>query len=111
MSEGSGTRSSLLFEVGRLLDECQELPQVLLMENVIRVHNRNNINDFQKWLNRLEWMGYKNYWQDLNAKDYGTPQNRERCFCVSILGDKGYEFPKAVPLEHTAQDYLEEEVK
>lgn len=110
MSEDSGTRSSLLWHIGRILDECECLPQMLLMENVTQVHGKKNMDDFQKWLNRLEWMGYKNYWQDLNAKDYGVAQNRNRCFCVSILSDKGYEFPKPIPLNKTMADYLDDEV-
>ena len=53
-----------------------EKPQVLLMENVPQVHGKKNKEDFQKWISFLESIGYKNYWQDLNAKDFGVPQNR-----------------------------------
>ena len=69
MTKGSGTRSGLLWEVERLLNECEELPQVLLMENVTQVHGKKNMLDFQKWIDFLESKGYRNYWQDLNAKD------------------------------------------
>lgn len=68
MEKGTGTRSSLLWEVERLLKECNELPQILLMENVPMVHSSENIKDFEKWLLFLESLGYKNYWKDLNAK-------------------------------------------
>lgn len=110
MAKGSGTRSGLLWEVERILDECEELPQVLLMENVPQVHNKKNMPDFQKWLDFLESKGYENQWADLNAKDYGVAQNRNRCFCVSILGGGGYEFPKPVYLSKCVADYLDDEV-
>ena len=53
-------------------------------------------------------MGYTNYFDVLNAKDYGIPQNRKRCFCVSILGQYGYSFPKRIPLTHRLKDFLDE---
>lgn len=110
MKKGSGTRSGLLWEVERLLNECQNLPQVLLMENVPQVHSQANMPDFQKWINFLASKGYSNYWQDLNAKDYGVAQNRNRCFMVSILGEWNYKFPQPIPLTKTMKDYLEDEV-
>lgn len=93
MKKGSGTRSGLLWEVERLLKEMDEKPQVLLMENVPQVHGKKNKEDFQSWISFLESVGYRNYWQDLNAKDFGVPQNRERCFMVSLLGNYTYHFP------------------
>lgn len=110
MTKGSGTRSGLLWEVERLLNECDELPQVLLMENVPQVHSKKNIDDFNKWIEFLESKGYSCYWQDLNAKDYGIAQSRNRCFMVSILGDYDYKFPSPIPLDKCMRDYLEEEV-
>lgn len=94
MKKGSGTRSGLLWEVERLLKEMDEKPQVLLMENVPQVHGKKNKEDFQSWISFLESDGYRNYWQDLNAKDFGVPQNRQRCFMVSLLGNYTYHFPK-----------------
>ena len=94
MKKGSGTRSGLLWEVERLLKEMDEKPQVLIMENVPQVHGKRNKDDFKKWISFLESIGYKNYWQDLNAKDFGVPQNRQRCFMVSLLGNYTYHFPK-----------------
>ncbi len=111
MQKGSGTRSGLLWEVERILDECEELPQVLLMENVPQVHGKKNMADFQMWLKFLEDKGYSNFWQDLNAKDYGVAQSRNRCFCVSILGEYTYKFPEPIPLTKTMKDYLEDEVE
>ena len=110
MTKGSGTRSGLLWEVERLLNECTELPQVLLMENVPQVHSKANMPDFQKWIDFLESRGYSNYWKDLNAKDYGVAQNRDRCFMVSLLGEWNYKFPQPIPLERKLKDYLEDEV-
>lgn len=112
MSDTS-TRSGMLWEVERILQECKELgslPQVLLMENVPQVHGEGALQDFIKWQNRLEELGYKNYWQDLIATDYGIPQTRNRCFMVSILGDYNYTFPKPIPLKLRLKDMLEENV-
>lgn len=110
MTKGSGTRSGLLWEVERLLNECSELPQVLLMENVTQVHSKENMQDFQEWIDFLTSKGYSNYWKDLNAKDYGVAQNRDRCFMVSLLGEWNYKFPKPIRLERKLKDYLEDEV-
>lgn len=110
MAKGENTRSGLLWEVERLLRETDELPQVLLMENVPQVHGNKNKESFYEWLNFLERIGYKNYWKDLNAKDFGIPQNRNRCFMVSLLGDYYYEFPSPVKLEKRLKDVLEKEV-
>ena len=110
MSKGSGTRSGLLWEVERLLDECKELPQILLMENVPGVIGQKNIEDFKKWQLKLESLGYSNYVQILNAKDYGIPQNRRRCFMISILGKYNYTFPKKIKLKLFLKDMLEENV-
>ena len=110
MSKGSGTRSGLLWEVERLLNECDELPQVLLMENVPQVHSKKNMPDFQKWIDFLDSKGYSNYWKDLNARDYGVAQNRNRCFMISVLGYQNYKFPEPIPLDKTMKDYLEDKV-
>ena len=110
MVKGSGTRSGLLWEVERLLDEMTERPQILLMENVPQVIAEKNVKDFAKWVEKLESLGYKCYWELLNAKDYGVPQNRNRCFMVSILGDYFYYFPKGFPLNERLKDRLEKNV-
>lgn len=110
MAKGSGTRSGLLWEVERLLNEVENLPQVLLMENVPQVHGEANMPHFIDWIDFLKSKGYSSYWQDLNAKNYGVAQNRDRCFMVSILGDWNYKFPQPIPLTKTMKDYLEDEV-
>ena len=111
MKKGEGTRSGLLWEVERILDECgRNLPQVLLMENVVQVIGSKNIEDFHAWRSKLESLGYQNYVDVLNAKDYGIPQNRVRCFMISILGDYSYEFPQKQELHLVLKDLLEENV-
>ena len=110
MQKGSGTRSGLLWEVERLLDECEELPQILLMENVPEVMGAGNVKYFNSWLQKLESLGYTNYFQILNAKNYGIPQNRRRCFMVSLLEDYAYEFPRKQHLERKLKDFLEDSV-
>ena len=113
MKKGSGTRSGLLWEVERLLKEMDKKPQVLLMENVPQVHGKNNKEDFQQWISFLESIGYKNYWKDLNAKDFGVPQNRKRCFMVSLLGNYTYHFPShkndtSIKISDLLEDTVEE---
>ena len=111
MAKGSGTRSGLLWEVERLLEECgTELPQVLLMENVPNVIGNGNIKDFQAWRAKLESLGYQNYVELLNAKDYGIPQNRNRCFMVSLLGEYSYTFPPKQELKLRLKDMLDKDV-
>ncbi len=113
LEKGSGTRSALLWEVQRLLEkskESGELPKYLLLENVKNLVSRKFKPYFDEWLSYLEGLGYKNYYKVLNAKDYGIPQNRERVFCVSILGDEDYKFPDPIPLDTKLGDLLESDV-
>lgn len=113
MKKGSGTRSGMLWEFERILDECSRggyLPTVCVMENVPQVHGKKNLEDFNIWMRKLESLGYKNYWKDLNAKCYGIPQNRNRCFMVSILGDYNFTFPEPIELKLRLTDLLEDVV-
>ena len=105
-----GTRSGLLWEVERILDELENKPQILLMENVPEVIGEKNIEDFHKWESKLEELGYKNYVEILNAKNYGIPQNRKRCFMVSVLGEYAYNFAEKQKLHLKLKDMLEEQV-
>lgn len=110
MSEGSETRSSLLWQVKRILAELKDnLPQILLMENVPAIHSEQNKADFRKWLDFLDGLGYSSYVEDLNAWDYGVAQSRERTFVVSLLGDYNYKFPEMIEeLKYCIEDYFED---
>lgn len=110
MSRDNNTRSGLLWEVERLLKETKELPQILLMENVPDVLSKKFNKDFFDWCNFLESLGYTNKYAVLNAKDYGVPQNRARCFMLSWLGDYSYNFPNKKPLTKKLKDVLESNV-
>ena len=109
-----GTRSGLLFEVERLLIRAAEdgtLPKYLLLENVKNLVSKKFKADFDRWLSFLSSLGYTNYWQILNAKDYGIPQNRERVFCVSIRGDHTpFVFPEKQELKLRLRDMIDEVV-
>ena len=113
---GNKTRSGLLLDVERLLDVAKaknKLPKILLMENVKNLVGKKFKPDFDRWLSKLEELGYENYWQILNAKDYGIPQNRERVFVVSFLKElhmDNYEFPAPFKLEKRLVDVLETNV-
>ena len=111
--EGSGTRSSLLWEVKRAI--VAKRPKYLLLENVKALVSKKFLPLFGKWVSFLENYGYYCTHQVLNAKDYGVPQNRERVFLWSVRRDvldptPQYSFPKPFPLERRLKDVLEEKV-
>lgn len=89
----SGTRSSLMYETIRIVEKLR--PKYVIWENVKNLLSKKHRHNFDAYLETMEQLGYTNYYQVLNAKDYGIPQNRERVFTVSILGnEKKYDFPK-----------------
>jgi DNA (cytosine-5)-methyltransferase 1 len=88
----SGTRSSLMYETIRIVEKLK--PKYVIWENVKNLLSKKHRHNFDAYLETMEQLGYKNYYQVLNAKDYGIPQNRERVFTISILGNDIYEFPK-----------------
>lgn len=106
--EGSGTRSSLLWEVKKAV--MAKHPAYLLMENVKALVSKKFMPTFQLWLDWLSTQGYTNFWAVLNAKDYGVPQNRERVFVVSSLEPMWYNFPQPIPLNLRLKDLLEDKV-
>ena len=109
--DGTQTRTGLFFEALRIIEATQ--PRVAIAENVKNLTSKKFNAQFQVVLESLEQAGYNNYWQVLNAKDYGIPQNRERVFIVSIRKDCDtglFEFPKSYPLELRLKDVLEETV-
>lgn len=108
--DGNRTRSGLFFEALRIIDEHR--PKFAIAENVKALTSKKFAEEFRIVLESLEAIGYRNYWQVLNAKDFGIPQNRERVFIISIREDidKGFTFPDAIPLELRLKDMLEDEV-
>ena len=88
----SGTRSSLMYETIRIVEKLK--PKYVIWENVKNLLSKKHRHNFDAYLERMEQLGYTNYYQVLNAKDYGIPQNRERVFTVSILDNSSYSFPK-----------------
>lgn len=113
MVEGSGTRSALLWEVERLLQDMADrgcLPEILLMENVDAILHKSNKPHLERFIIRLNALGYTSSYAILNAKDYGVPQNRNRCFMVSTLHRGTFKFPEGRPLEKRLKDVLEDNV-
>lgn len=106
--EGSGTRSSILWWTRYAI--LEKKPKYLVMENVKALVSGKFIALFRKWLDELTSYGYTNFCQVLNAKDYGIPQNRERIFVVSVLGDAWFSFPQPQELKLRLKDMLEEKV-
>lgn len=108
--DGNRTRSGLFFEALRIIDDYK--PKFAIAENVKALTSKKFKEEFKTVLESLDEVGYNNYWQVLNAKDYGIPQNRERVFIISIRKDidKGYTFPEAIPLTLRLKDVLESEV-
>lgn len=106
MAEGSGTRSSLLWECRRAIEVKK--PRWLLMENVDALVSKKFIGYFQKWVDFLTGQGYASFSAVLNAKDYGVPQSRKRVFSVSIRDFDGeFHFPKPIGCERRLRDVLE----
>lgn len=81
----SGTRSSLMYETIRIVEKLK--PKYVIWENVKNLLSKKHRHNFDAYLETLKQLGYKNYYQVLNAKDYGIPQNRERVFTISIRKD------------------------
>lgn len=109
--DGTQTRSGLFFEALRIIEATQ--PRVAIAENVKNLTSKKFAEQFKIVLDSLEAAGYNNYWQVLNAKDFGIPQNRERVFIVSIRKDIDtgcFRFPEGFPLELRLKDLLEDVV-
>ena len=105
----SGTRSSLMYETLRIVEKLK--PKYIIWENVKNLLSKKHKHNFDNYLDYMKFLGYTNYYQILNAKDYGVPQNRERVFCISILGEHElYIFPKPLELEMRLKDLLDDDV-
>lgn len=114
--EKGKTRSGLLYEVERLLETAVNngnQPKYLLLENVKNLVGKKFKPQFDEWISRLDELGYNTYWQVVNGKDCGIPQNRERCFAISIRKDIDsikFEFAKCFDNGLRLKDLLEENV-
>lgn len=106
----SGTRSSLMYETIRIVGKLR--PKYVVWENVKNLLSVKHKHNFDDYLNAMKSLGYTSYYQILNAKDYGVPQNRERVFTISIRKDidNGFEFPPKQELKIRLKDILENEV-
>ena len=111
--EGSGTRSSLLYETLRIVEKVQ--PDIVIWENVKNLLSKRHKHNHEAYIQRMSDMGYDSATQILNAKDYGIPQNRERVFTLSIKRGsklvKSYTRPQPRPLELKLKDILEDDVE
>lgn len=92
IDKDSNSRSSLLWQVGRILREMSNnnktLPRFLLMENVPTLLSKRHFGNFSIWINDLEQLGYYSKYYELNASDFGLPQNRPRLLMLSVyFGD------------------------
>lgn len=104
----SGTRSSLMYETIRIVEKLK--PKYVIWENVKNLLSKKHRHNFDAYLETMENLGYTNYYQVLNAKDYSIPQNRERVFTISILGDDAFNFPPKQELKLKLKDILEDNV-
>ena len=106
----SGTRSSLMYETIRIVEKLK--PKYVIWENVKNLLSKKHRHNFDAYLETMEQLGYTNYYQVLNAKDYGIPQNRERVFTISIRKDinKVFTFPPKQELKLKLKDMLEDNV-
>ena len=106
----SGTRSSLMYETIRIVEKLK--PKYVIWENVRNILSTRHKHNFDNYISKLEELGYKSFYQVLNAKDYGITQNRERVFTISIRNDinKKFEFPPKQELTLKLKDVLESEV-
>lgn len=103
------TRSGLLYECEKVIEHKR--PKYLLLENVKNLVGKQFKPQFDEWLEYLETLGYTNYWKVLNSKSFGVPQNRERVFVLSILGEHDpYEFHSGFELDIRLKDVLESNV-
>lgn len=113
MEAGSGTRSSLLWQVGRLLEDAYDrgdTPVHLVMENVDAILNRQNIGAFERWISELHDYGYYSSYEIMNAVDFGVPQSRKRCIMVSTTDRMKFMFPRGQPTEKRLRDVMEKSV-
>lgn len=108
---GSGTRSSLLYETIRIVGKLR--PKYVIWENVKNLLSKKHKHNFDNYIETMNILGYNSYYQVLNAKDYGIPQNRERVYTISIRKDidnGNFKFPEKEELKLRLKDILEDKV-
>lgn len=95
-----------MYETLRIVNKLK--PKIVIWENVKNLLNEKHIHNFEKYLEIMEQLGYKNYYKVLNAKNYGVPQNRKRIFTISIRKDVkiSFKFPIEIELNKTYKDFL-----
>ena len=103
--EGSGTKSSLLWECKKAIEIKR--PKYLMLENVEMLVSQNFIHTFNRWIDFLTSLGYTSYWKVLKGSEYGIPQDRNRVFVVSVMNPrKEFVFPKARRLKSSVEDHM-----
>ena len=106
------TRSSLLVEYLRIIRGNK--PNFGIYENVKNIISQKfRETTFKMFEEELQEYGYNTYWQVLNAKDYGIPQNRERVYLLFIkkeLDNGNFKFPEGFDNGIRLRDMLEDEV-
>ncbi len=109
--KGSGTRSSLLFETVRIIEEATQKPKWVIWENVKGVLDKTKKDTFLFYISEMKRLGYDTKYKVLNSYDFGIPQKRERVFAISYFGENKFDFSN---LEKTSpkslQEYLEKGV-
>ena len=91
--EGSGTRSSLMWETINIIRKMGEWrPRYVIWENVKNVLSRHMMHNFQRYLEEMEAMGYTTSYEVLDAREFGLPQARERVFTISTLDGEAFNF-------------------
>ena len=109
--KNSGTRSSLMYETIRIVKDIR--PKYVIWENVKNILSKKHVHNFNNYLDIMDSLGYNNYYQILNAKDYGIPQNRERIYTISIskgIDKINFRFPEKEELKIRLKDLLENKV-
>ena len=110
--EGSGTRSSLMYETLRIVEKLK--PEIVIWENVKNLWGKKHRHNWENYVEKMGELGYDSAAKIINARDCGIPQNRERLFTISIKRGSelvdSFMFPEPMPLEKKLKDMLEDEV-
>ena len=110
--EGSGTRSSLMWETIHIIQQMGDWkPRFVIWENVKNVTSKHMIHNFNRYLSEMQKLGYTNSFQTLDARDFGLPQARERVFTISVLNGDPFNFDDLIKTEmRDISEYLEKDV-